>query len=107
MAAMRFANTCVQCHGAPGVERGELGKGIRPTPPNLSEAVAEWSDRELFWIFKHGIKFAGMPAFGPTHSDEELSALVAFLKELPSMSPQEYQQLAQSKSASAGSSHHQ
>ena len=82
-----FADTCVQCHGAPGVERGELGKGITPTPPDLSKAVAKWSDQELYWIVKHGIKLAGMPAFGPMHSDEELWALVAFLKRLPETTP--------------------
>ena len=66
-----FASTCVPCHGGPGVEPGELGKGITQTPPDLAQAVERWSDRELFWIVKHGIKFAGMPAFGPTHSDQE------------------------------------
>lgn len=102
-----FADTCVQCHGAPGVERGELGKGITPTPPDLSKAVAEWSDQELYWIVKHGIKLAGMPAFGPTHSDEELWALVAFLKRLPETTPEQYAQITanldkKSGSASAG-----
>ncbi len=105
-----FANTCVQCHGAPGVERGELGKGMTPTPPDLSKAVAEWSDQELYWIVKHGIKFAGMPAFGPTHADEELWALVAFLKQLPRTTPEQYAQITaesagkKSRSASAGAS---
>lgn len=103
-----FANTCVACHGAPGVPRGELGKGLTPTPPDLAKAVTAWSDQELFWIVKHGIKFAGMPAFGPTHSDEELWGLVAFLKRLPKMSPEEYAQARagrKSESAAAGKSH--
>lgn len=105
-----YDSMCVVCHGAPGVERGELGKGITPTPPDLSKAVREWSDRELFWIVKHGIKYAGMPAFGATHSDEELWSIVTFLKQLPETSPAQYQQLAGGKtryghghgSASAG-----
>lgn len=83
---------CVVCHGAPGVERGEFGKGITPTPPELSEAAAEWSVKELFWITKHGIKLAGMPAFGPTHSDEELWGIVAFLQEMEGMTAEEYAQ---------------
>lgn len=98
-----FADTCVQCHGAPGVERGELGKGITPTPPDLSETVAEWSDQELYWIVKHGIKFAGMPAFGPTHSDEELWALVAFLKRLPETTPELYAQMTGATGGKPGS----
>lgn len=85
-----FRSMCVDCHGAPGVERGEYGKGMTPTPPALSDEVPEWSSRELFWIVKHGIKLAGMPAFGPTHSDEEIWGIVAFLDELPGMAPAEY-----------------
>jgi mono/diheme cytochrome c family protein len=89
-----YREMCVACHGAPGVERGTLGKGINPEPPDLAEEAAEWSDRELFWITKHGIKLAGMPAFGVTHSDKELWGIVAFLRRLESMSPEEYGRLA-------------
>ena len=85
-----FDQMCVQCHGAPGVERGELGRGITPTPPMLSEEAEHLDRRELFWITKHGIKLAGMPAFGPTHSDEEIWGIVAFVEELPGMSPERY-----------------
>ena len=83
---------CVVCHGAPGVDRGEFGKGLTPTPPALSEVAGEWNPKELFWITKHGIKLAGMPAFGPTHSDEEIWGIVAFLEELEGMTAQEYAQ---------------
>jgi mono/diheme cytochrome c family protein len=89
-----YREMCVACHGAPGVERDALGKGINPEPPDLAKESAEWSDRELFWITKHGIKMAGMPAFGVTHSDEELWRIVAFLRRLESMSPEEYARLA-------------
>ena len=89
-----YHEMCVACHGAPGIERGTLGKGINPKPPNLAKESSEWSDRELFWITKHGIKMAGMPAFGVTHSDEELWGIVAFLRRLESMSPEEYRRWA-------------
>jgi mono/diheme cytochrome c family protein len=103
-----YASTCVVCHGAPGVERGEIGKGITPTPPDLAHAAREWSEKELFWIVKHGIKFAGMPAFGPTHTDEELWSLVALLERLPRMPPAEYRELsaqAQAPGQGSGGSH--
>jgi mono/diheme cytochrome c family protein len=89
-----YREMCVACHGAPGVERGALGKGINPKPPDLAKEAGEWSDGELFWITKHGIKLAGMPAFGVTHSDGELWAIVAFLRRLETMSAEEYQRLA-------------
>jgi mono/diheme cytochrome c family protein len=85
-----FDEMCVACHGAPGKERGEVGKGLNPRPPNLAKAAKEWTAAELFWIVKHGIKMTGMPAFGPTHSDERLWTVVAFLKELPQLSTEKY-----------------
>jgi len=38
----------------------------------LSEEAAEWEPQEIYWILAHGIKMAGMPAYGPTHTEEEL-----------------------------------
>lgn len=81
---------CVNCHGAPGAERGEYGKGMNPTPPDLANEGPEWSDQELFWITKHGIRMAGMPAFGPTHTDDEIWGIVAFLREMQAMTPEDY-----------------
>lgn len=98
-----FEAMCVVCHGAPGVERGEIGKGITPTPPALSEAASEWSDTELVWIIKHGIRLAGMPAFGPTHSDEEIRGLAAFVRMLSGMTPDEYRARVSALRPPAGS----
>jgi len=32
----------------------------------------------------------GMPAFGPTHNDQDLWELVAFIRQLPKLRPGEY-----------------
>jgi mono/diheme cytochrome c family protein len=93
-----FHEMCVACHGAPGVEKGELGQGLNPTPPDLAHAAEEWNPGELYWIVKHGIKLAGMPAFGPTHSDEEIWGIVSFVQQLPNISADEYRQLTASLS---------
>jgi len=81
-----FEETCATCHRGPGVASSEVGRGLRPEPPDLATAVPEWSPAELFWIVKHGIKMSGMPGFGPTHGDEDLWAVVAFLGRLPTLS---------------------
>jgi len=88
-----FDEMCVQCHGAPGKERGEVGLGLRPEPPALSDAVRRWNTAQLFWIVKHGIKATGMPAFGKTHSETQLWNLVAFVQKLPDLSPERYGEL--------------
>lgn len=103
---LAYREMCVGCHGAPGVERSAVGKGLLPKPPDLDEAADEWSSKELFWIIKNGIKMTGMPAWGTTHSDKELWQIVAFLKTLPLLSPRQYRTLDQAaESETAGHSH--
>ena len=88
-----YHQMCVLCHGAPGVKRSVIGKGQLPEPPDLGKAVNDWTPAELFWIVKHGVKMTGMPAFGPSAKDEDLWTLVAFIRELPKISPAQYQEM--------------
>ena len=81
---------CLVCHGAPGVERAILGRGLNPDPPRLATEIREWGDQELFWIVAHGLKMAGMPAFQPGLTDREVWATVAFMRALPEITPREY-----------------
>jgi mono/diheme cytochrome c family protein len=92
--ASHFAQMCVLCHGGPGVERSEIGQGLNPLAPDLSEEGAEWSLEEVYWVVKHGIKMTGMPAFVATHSEEQLWAMAYFVKQLPQLAPEQYQELA-------------
>lgn len=91
--ALEFAEMCAPCHGAPGKERGEIGMGLNPLPPDLVEVGPGWSSAEIFWIVKNGIKMTGMPAFGPTHSDDILWSIVAFVRQLPHVTPEDYKKL--------------
>lgn len=84
---------CVGCHGAPGVDKSKVGQGLYPPAPDLSDSAADLSPQEVFWILEHGIKMTGMPAFGPTHDDEHLWDITAFVKGLPDMTPDEYRDL--------------
>ena len=82
---------CYGCHGAPGVDWEKFSEGLRPDPPYLKEVVEKREPRELFWVVANGIKMTGMPAFGLAGvSDPELWAIIAFLKKLPSVSPDEF-----------------
>src|SRR6516164_8065968 len=84
-----YAAHCAVCHGAPGVPKGDIGRGLYPPPPDLAKTAALYTPAELFWIAKHGIKMTGMPAWGD-HTDDELWATVAFVEKLPGMSEQDY-----------------
>jgi cytochrome c553 len=48
---------------------------------------------ELFYIVKHGVKFTGMPAWPAPTRDDEVWAMVAFLRRLPGLEPEAYRQL--------------
>ena len=90
---VHYREMCQTCHGAPGIQSSEIGKGLYPHPPNLAHSAKEMPASELFWITKNGIKLTGMPAFGKTHSDNKIWALVAFMKTLPTMTKEQYQAL--------------
>jgi mono/diheme cytochrome c family protein len=90
-----YRRMCVACHGAPGVDPSEIGEGLNPPAPDLTlERVQRRSDGELFWIVQNGIRMSGMPAFGPTHKEREIWEIVAFLRHLPSITPEEEKALA-------------
>ncbi len=57
-----YRSMCVRCHGGPGVQRQEFAKGLNPPVPMLEQAGEEFTDAELFWITKHGIRMTAMPA---------------------------------------------
>jgi mono/diheme cytochrome c family protein len=82
---------CANCHGAPGVAWAKWSEGLRPDPPDLKKIVANREPRELFWVIKNGIKMTGMPGFGVIGvPDQEIWSMVAFLKKLPDVSPEDY-----------------
>ncbi len=89
-----YADDCAGCHGAPGQKPMAFAKGMLPDPPDLAKAEADWTPAELFWIVKHGIKMSGMPAWGAAHSDADLWAVVAFLRDLPTVMPERYRTLS-------------
>ena len=99
-----YADHCAVCHGAPGVERGEIADGLYPRPPNLADAARLYTPSELFWILKHGIRMTGMPAWGD-HSDDELWATVALIEKLPGMTDQGYANLIEASRAVVGHHH--
>lgn len=88
-----YREQCVRCHGAPGVAPESFALGLKPAPANLAFTARAWPPGELYWVVKHGIKMAGMPAFEFRLADDELWALVAFVEQLPRLSPREYQAL--------------
>ncbi len=87
-----YSEMCTGCHLAPGVTESEIRPGLYPMPPDLSRLGAK-DPRRAFWIIKHGIKMSAMPAWGKTHTDDQIWDMVAFVRRMPGMTAAQYQAL--------------
>lgn len=88
-----FDAKCAQCHGAPGTAPSDIGKGLLPVASSLAQTGRDWPVEEVYWVARHGIRMAGMPAWEFRLGDEELWGIAAFVqRELPSLSVADYRQ---------------
>jgi mono/diheme cytochrome c family protein len=85
-----YATDCSMCHGSDGRTPTDFGRWMYPRASDLtSSLVQNYSDRELFWIVKNGIRLSGMPAFGSVESDEHIWDLVRHVRTLRGTAPEE------------------
>jgi cytochrome c553 len=91
--AGHYENACAPCHGGPARRLPPVMAGMTPAPPELSDRISRWAPEELFSIVKHGIKFTGMPAWPVQQRDDEVWAMVAFLRRLPHLDAAAYRRL--------------
>jgi mono/diheme cytochrome c family protein len=78
-----FGTECAACHGDDGHKLTDAGRWMYPRAADLTlPDVQQYSDRDLFWIVKNGIRLSGMPAFGEVESDEHIWNLIQFIRTL-------------------------
>lgn len=94
LGAGHFHTGCAFCHGAPGLPPNPTALRLLPPPPDLTDHAPRWKDSELFWIVRHGLKYAGMPGWPSNGRDDEVWAMVAFLRRLPELDARAYEALA-------------
>ena len=92
--AGHYETACLPCHGGPGRSVPPVTTAMTPPPPELNgPRLTRWSPAELFSIVKHGIKFTGMPGWPAQQRDDEIWAMVAFLRRLPGLDAAGYRQM--------------
>jgi cytochrome c553 len=91
--AGHYESGCYPCHGRPGTGIPPVMAAMTPVPPELSGRMNRWTSEELFSIVKHGIKFTGMPAWPVQQRDDEVWAMVAFLRRMPALDAAAYRRL--------------
>lgn len=94
-----YKDMCAGCHLSPGVESTDFSESLYPKPPNFTnvELVERYKTdagaQQSFWAIKHGIMASGMPAWGASHDDDRMWAIVAFIRSLPELDENQYTML--------------
>ena len=86
-----YREHCLRCHGGPGVAPEPFALGLTPVPENLAYVARTWSAAEIYWTVRNGLKMTAMPAWQYRLGDDAMWDLVAFVKKMPSLSPEEYE----------------
>lgn len=94
LGARHYDSACKMCHAAPGEVRSDTIRKMVPVPPPIGEAVSKWEENHLYWIVRHGVKMSGMPAWPADNRDDHIWPVVAFLRQTPGMSAEDYRRLA-------------
>ena len=94
-ARLHWADHCFICHGNDGSGSTPIGRNLYPRSPDMrSQLTQSKTDGELFYIIENGIRLTGMPAWGSegVHSEESWR-LVAFIRHLPKLTPEEVKEM--------------
>jgi mono/diheme cytochrome c family protein len=78
-----FVSSCAQCHGADARGDTQVGRSMYPPAMDLTSAhVQHWSDGELYWIIRNGVRLTGMPAWQSSISENDTWKLARFIHNL-------------------------
>jgi mono/diheme cytochrome c family protein len=78
--AKLYRQMCSRCHGASADSDNVYGRSFFPPAPSLALARTSYTEGEMFWIIKHGIRNTAMPAWSNLLSDDEIWQVVAVLR---------------------------
>ena len=84
-AKTNWANNCAQCHGPTGKGDTKMGQMVGAMDLTDPKKQASFSDAKAAEAIKNGVKQNGkttMKAFGGKLSDEEIKALVTYVRTL-------------------------
>jgi cytochrome c553 len=94
-----FVNDCVGCHSEPGKPPSDFGATFYPPAPQFFQVGTRYTEAQIFWVAKHGIRRTGMGAQGESYSDEKLRLLAAFVSRIRTLPPGAIEQIHQKAQA--------
>ncbi len=81
-----YLGECSGCHGTPGKPQ-KWADPLNPAPPRLAEVGTEYSEAQIFWVAKHGVRRTGMFANGVWESDQKLWTVAAYIYRIRNLPP--------------------
>jgi cytochrome c553 len=88
-----FLNQCAGCHGTPGKE-DRFPNALNPDAPQLPTVGTEYTEAQIFWVAKHGVRRTGMFANGVWDADSVLWPIATFIKHIKDLPPAVRESLA-------------
>jgi cytochrome c6 len=82
-AKENFEKSCKTCHGADGAGKTKMGEKLGIRDYTDAKVQADMKDEDMAKAIKEGVKDGDktkMKAFGETYSDDEIKALVAYVR---------------------------
>jgi len=77
-----YWNDCAGCHGTPERPINKYSSTFYPQPRQFPLLATRYSEAEVFWVSKHGIRRTGMFPQGSDYTDTELWSLSAFISRM-------------------------
>ena len=77
---------CSGCHGTPGKTDG-IPDSLYPPIPQLPQTGTDYTEAQIFWVAKHGIRLSGMFANGKWDDDKKLWTVAAYIKRIKAIPP--------------------
>ncbi len=88
-----YSDECAGCHGADR-KADQTGDSLYPPIPQLPVVGTTYTEAQIFWVAKDGIRLSGMFANGRWDSDQKLWTVAAYIKRIKSLPPRVQQELA-------------
>lgn len=98
-----FLGECSGCHGTPGKPDDDTSDSLYPPVPQFGKVGTQYTEAQVFWVAKHGIRHSGMFANGKWDPDEKLWTIAAYIKRMGALPPAVKEGLQQKPPDAVGS----
>ena len=77
-----YLDNCAYCHAADGTGRNWIGTFLVPQPPDFTDKrmTSGYTDESIRQSTAKGLPETSMPAFGSVLSDEQITAIIAYMR---------------------------